>query len=107
MLSSIPVPREFRDFEIARIGMIAELDAINLYEQLARSTDNQILRETLLSIAEEEKVHLGEFMTHILSLDLEHIEDGIREVCDRAELYGVELDVCKSILSPPIIPKER
>jgi hypothetical protein len=40
MLSELPidlekVSKENRDREILRVGMIAELDAVNLYEQLA------------------------------------------------------------------------
>jgi len=33
--------KEDKDKEILRVGLIAELDAINLYEQLASFTDNE------------------------------------------------------------------
>jgi len=76
MLSKIPidlkkVSRENLDREIARVGMMAELDAINLYEQMAAMTDNPTLREVLLDIAKEEKTHLGEFQALLLKEDRE------------------------------------
>jgi len=68
MLSKMPidlskVSKENIDKEILRAGIIAELDAINLYEQMAASTDNKDLKEILLDIAREEKTHVGEFQT--------------------------------------------
>ena len=66
MLSGMPidlskVSKENIDKEILRVGMIAELDAVNLYEQLAAATDNKDLKKILLDIAREEKTHMGEF----------------------------------------------
>lgn len=45
----------------------AEYEAIQLYEQLADSTDNKLARKVLLDISGEEKEHVGEFR-HLLSL---------------------------------------
>ena len=46
MLSKIPinlqkVSKENIDKEILRVGMIAELDAVSFYEQLADMTENE------------------------------------------------------------------
>jgi len=41
--------------------MIAELDAINFYEQMAALTEDEGIRKVLLDIAKEEKTHMGEF----------------------------------------------
>ncbi len=41
--------------EILRAGIIAELDAINFYEQMAALTGNKNIRKILLDIAKEEK----------------------------------------------------
>lgn len=51
MLSKIPlnldkVNREDLDKEILRSGMIAELDAVNLYEQMAAMTRNDKLKSS-------------------------------------------------------------
>lgn len=80
MISNIPV-----DFskvkkgdivrEILRIGMIAELDAINLYEQLAAMTDRADIKKVFLDIAKEEKTHVGEFQELLLREDKEQVQE--------------------------------
>ena len=40
----------------------AEYEAIQLYQQLAESTDNKLAIEVLEDIADEERVHAGEFL---------------------------------------------
>ena len=42
------VPKREVDKEIFRLGMIAELDAINLYGQLAAKTKNKNIKAVLL-----------------------------------------------------------
>ncbi len=69
------VSKEKLDMEIARLGMIAELDAINLYEQLAAATDNEELKAVLLDVAKEEKEHVGEFEALLLKYDKEQVEE--------------------------------
>jgi rubrerythrin len=66
-----------------RLGMIAELDAVNLYEQLAARTGNDRVKKVLLDVAKEEKTHVGEFQALLLRLDPEQkaeLEAGKREV---------------------------
>lgn len=45
-----------------RFMVSAEYEAIQLYMQLADSTDNELAREVLRDIADEERVHAGEFL---------------------------------------------
>ncbi len=74
------------DAEIARIGLIAELDAINLYEQLEEMARDPVLKKTLKEIAMEEKVHVGEFLEILKKLDPEQvkaIEEGADEVKEK------------------------
>ena len=88
MLSQIPinltrVKKEDLDKEILRVGVIAELDAINLYEQMAAMTENENIKKILLDIAKEEKTHVGEFQALLLKQDGEQIrelEEGKKEV---------------------------
>ena len=40
----------------------AEYEAIQFYMQLAESTDNKLVIEVLKDIADEERVHAGEFI---------------------------------------------
>jgi len=90
MLSTIPtsmpkVQKKDTDNEILRVGMIAELDAVNLYEQMAAIAENKDIKKILLSIAKEEKTHMGEFEALLLDLDTQQSEElisGQREVKD-------------------------
>ena len=90
MLSQIPINLEKRtkgnlDKEILRAGIIAELDAINLYEQMAAMTENENSKKILLDIT-----HGGEFQALLLREDREQredLEDGKEEV---EELAGKE-----------------
>ncbi len=80
MLSQIPLnlqklSQEELDREILRAGIIAELDAINLYEQMASMTGNQLVRKVLLDIAREEKTHMGEFQALLLQQDPEQVQE--------------------------------
>ena len=80
MLSKIPIDldkikAEDLDKEILRTALIAELDAINLYEQMAALTQNKNLKKILLDIAREEKTHVGEFQTLLLKEDKEQVEE--------------------------------
>jgi len=65
MLSKIPanferMTKEDLDKEILRVAIIAELDAVNLYEQMAALTENKHIKTVLLDIAGEEKTHVGD-----------------------------------------------
>ncbi|MDD3493389.1 MAG: ferritin family protein [Candidatus Thermoplasmatota archaeon] len=80
MLSKPPLflnrvsPRNL-DNQILRASIIAELDAINLYEQFAEATSDPILQAALLDVAREEKTHVGEFQALLLSKDDEQVEE--------------------------------
>jgi rubrerythrin len=80
MLSQFPidlnkVKKEEKDKEILRIGIIAELDAVSLYEQLADSADSQDIKKVMLDVAKEEKTHAGEFQALLLKLDKEQEQE--------------------------------
>ena len=88
MLSQIPVnlnkiKKEDLNKEMLRVGIIAELDAINLYEQLATLTNRKDIKKVLLDIAKEEKTHVGEFQALLLKEDkdqVKELEKGKKEV---------------------------
>ncbi|MEA2016625.1 MAG: ferritin family protein [Actinomycetota bacterium] len=80
MLSEMPIDlkkisRENLDREILRAGIIAELDAINLYEQMAAATENNDIKKILLDIAREEKTHVGEFQSLLLKMDRQQVDE--------------------------------
>ncbi len=90
MLSKIPINLEKidemnLDKEILRAGIIAELDAVNLYEQMAAMTEDANIKRILLDIAKEEKTHVGEFQTLLLINDKEQekeLKEGKKEATE-------------------------
>lgn len=79
------VKKEDIDREILRVGVLAELDAINLYEQMAAATENENIKKVLLEIAKEEKTHVGEFQSLLVKEDQEQkreLEAGDKEVTE-------------------------
>ena len=93
MLSQLPislekVKKEDLDKEILRLGMIAELDAVSLYEQLAAMTEKESIKKVLLDIAKEEKTHVGEFEALLLKEDeeqAEELKEGKKEIEELTE----------------------
>ena len=88
LLSKIPINlekirKEDLNKEILRAAIIAELDAVNLYEQMAGLTDDKHIKTILLDIAKEEKTHVGEFQTLLLMKDKQQeteLAEGKKEV---------------------------
>jgi rubrerythrin len=63
--------RKLTDAELirsVRLMVAAEYEAIQLYMQLAESTDNKLAVEVLKDIADEERVHAGEFQRLLFEL---------------------------------------
>lgn len=66
-----------------RYSIAAEYEAIQLYMQLAESTDNEKAKAVLVDVANEEREHAGEFLTllHELAPDEERFyREGKEEV---------------------------
>ena len=63
--SGLKKDRKLTDAELIRairFMIAAEYEAIQLYMQLAESTDNELAIDVLEDIANEERVHAGEFL---------------------------------------------
>ena len=95
MLSKIPIEldkidKENIEKEVLRLAIIAELDAVNLYEQMAALVEDENIKSILMDVANEEKTHVGEFQAMLLKLDSEQVEElekGRKEV---EEIIGGE-----------------
>ena len=73
------------NLQMLRFSIIAELDATNIYEQFADITDNEKIRQVMLDVANEEKVHVGEFekLMQEIDPDYERLErEGEEEIKD-------------------------
>ena len=71
-----------------RFMVAAEYEAVQLYMQLAESTDNKLAIELLKDIADEERVYAGEFLRllHELAPDEEkYYTEGSKEVQEMIE----------------------
>ena len=71
-----------------RFMISAEYEAIQLYMQLAESTDNKLAIEVLTDIADEEKVHAGEFLRLLKELapdEEKFYAEGAQEVEEEIE----------------------
>jgi len=70
--SGLAKDRKLSDAELVRairFMISAEYEAVQLYMQLAESTDNQLATDVLRDIADEERVHAGEFLRLLHELD--------------------------------------
>lgn len=66
-----------------RFMIAAEYEAIQLYMQLAESTDNELAKDVLKDIADEERVHAGEFLRLLKELapdEEKFYREGAKEV---------------------------
>ena len=71
-----------------RFMVAAEYEAIQLYMQLAESTENKLAIEVLKDIADEERVHAGEFLRLLRELDPDEekfYKEGYQEVEEMIE----------------------
>ena len=100
------VPRKFTKSELVRalrMNVAAELDATSLYEAHADACDDPVIKKVLLDVANEERVHVGEFIECIKFLlpdEEAWIEQGYEEVREIAE------EVAAGNLLPPT-PEEK
>lgn len=91
--SGLKKDRKLTDQELIRairFMISAEYEAIQLYMQLAESTDNKLAIEVLKDIADEERVHAGEFLHLLKELDPDEekfYQKGAEEVEEEIEKF--------------------
>jgi rubrerythrin len=70
-----------------RLSLAAEEEATHLYQALADATDDPVAKKVLLDIADEERVHVGEFqqlLNLLLPDETKWLADGAAEVNEMA-----------------------
>ena len=84
--SGLANDRKLTDAELIRairFMVAAEYEAVQMYVQLAESTDNKFAMAVLKDIADEERVHAGEFLKllyHLAPEEAKLYEKGAKEV---------------------------
>jgi len=84
--SGLAKDRKLTDAELIRairFMISAEYEAIQLYMQLAESIDNPLTKDILVDIADEERVHAGEFIKLLYELapdEKKFYDEGAKEV---------------------------
>jgi len=76
-----------------RFMVAAEYEAVQLYMQLAESTDDKLAQEVLEDIANEERVHAGEFLRllhHLAPDEAKFYAEGAEEVEEEIEKLGLK-----------------
>ncbi len=105
--SGVVPGRKFTDAELTRalrLNLSAEEEAVHLYEAHADATNNELAQKVLRDIADEERVHVGEFQ-RLLSLLLEDedqfLSEGAKEVDAMAAEVGSSSDSGQSDAPSP------
>ncbi len=76
-----------------RFLISAEYEAVQLYMQLAESTNDKLAKEVLIDIADEERVHAGEFLRLLkhLAPDEEKFykegEEEVEEIMEKLKIH--------------------
>jgi len=84
--SGLANDRKLTDSELVRairFLVAAEHEAVQIYMQLAESTDDKLAQEVLKDIADEERVHAGEFLRLLKQLapdEEKFYDEGAEEV---------------------------
>jgi rubrerythrin len=88
------VPRKMTKSELVRAirqNISAEHEAVHLYQAHADATDDELAKKVLSEIADEERVHIGEFMELLRRLapeEAQFLEEGRAEVSELAAGVG-------------------
>ena len=75
-----------------RFMISAEYEAVQLYMQLAESIDDKLAKEILIDIADEERIHAGEFLRvlkHLAPDEEKFYKEGEEEVNEIIKKHGL------------------
>lgn len=92
--SGMAPDRKLTDRELARairMALAAEEEAVHMYEAMADATTNMVAAKVLQDIADEERVHAGEFqelLRRLLPDEQELLAKGHEEVSEMAKDSG-------------------
>ena len=76
-----------------RFMVAAEYEAVQMYMQLAESIEDKLAKEVLVDIADEERVHAGEFLRllkHLAPDEEKFYNEGAKEVEEEMGKLGLK-----------------
>lgn len=94
--SGLAKDRKLTDAELIRairFMISAEYEAIQLYMQLAESIDHPLAKDILIDIADEERVHAGEFIKLLYEIapdEKKFYDEGAEEVQEMMDRFKKE-----------------
>jgi len=91
-------PRELT--RLVRQSIAAEEEATHLYEFIADATDEEWIKKVFQDVADEERVHVGEFqevLNRLLKDEKSLLEEGAQEVEDLAASRETEKEILREI----------
>ena len=94
--AGLAADRKLTDAELVRairFMVAAEYEAVQLYMQLAESIDDKLAQEVLEDIADEERVHAGEFLRllkHLAPDEEKFYAEGAEEVEEEMAKLGLK-----------------
>jgi len=102
----VMVDRKMTERELARairMAIAAEEEAVHFYELVADATDNKIVKDIMQDVADEEKVHVGEFqklLNDMLDDEEEFLDEGAKEVeeMDNEKVAKALVKLAKSLV---------
>jgi rubrerythrin len=100
------IPKEMSAPELAaalRLDIAGELEAIHLYRAHAAATNDSLVKQQLLDIADEEVAHCGELLALVRYLDPsvgDKLASGEREVLERMEKLGIDPARINATIAP-------
>lgn len=74
--------------QAVRLDIAGELEAIYLYDAHVQATDNAATKKVLADIRDEEKIHVGELMTLLRTLDPQEAELFVSGETEVREMLG-------------------
>jgi uncharacterized protein len=90
-----------------RLALASEQEAVHLYESIADATDNPLAKQVLQDIADEERVHVGEFqelLSNLVEDEDQLLDEGANEVAETIDDLGLD-QIVANVIGESIIKK--
>jgi uncharacterized protein len=104
---SMTPDRKLTDSELVRairLDLSSEQEAVHLYQSQADATDNILAKKVLTDIADEERVHTGEFL-RLIQILLRSEESLLAEGAEEVNIMAGEINSVHTDITEESAPK--